>query len=222
MRRSIVLLALAMAAFVAGATGSVRATAPGRNGRIAFRRYFNDAQTRGAIFTINPDGTNERQLTHSHAGILTTEPDWSPNGPWIVFNVWPQADDNRSRIVKIRANGTDRTNLGPSCTAPCLTDVFPQWYGKRIVFQRGLGPSVGKNQGVRDLHDAGRRHACTPDHPTRGGPSRSAALRRSDPDVVTRRNSPRVRPLQAEHRPYGRLHDTSRRIRASTDHPLEA
>src|SRR6266542_1000574 len=33
------------------------ATAPGKNGRIAFRRYFNADHTYGAIFTIKPDGT---------------------------------------------------------------------------------------------------------------------------------------------------------------------
>ena len=36
-----------------------RATFPGKNGRIAFRRYLNDAHTRAAIFTINPDGTRQ-------------------------------------------------------------------------------------------------------------------------------------------------------------------
>ena len=40
------------------------ATVHGRNGRIAFRQYLNNAQTHGAIFTINPDGTGLRQVTH--------------------------------------------------------------------------------------------------------------------------------------------------------------
>ena len=28
-------------------------------GRIAFRRFFDDAQTHGAVFTVNPDGSGE-------------------------------------------------------------------------------------------------------------------------------------------------------------------
>jgi TolB protein len=145
-----VLIAVAMAASVALPAGLARATAPGKNGRIAFRRYFNVAHTRGAIFTINPDGTDERQITYPPRTKLTTEPDWSPNGRWISYDVWPHGDDNRSRIFKIRSNGTRRTNIDSSCVAPCLTDGFQQWGpdGKWIAFQRGLGPSVGVNNVV--------------------------------------------------------------------------
>jgi Tol biopolymer transport system component len=141
------LTAVGTAAFTTVGAVPAYATSSGRNGRIAFRRYFNEAHTRGAIFTVNPDGTAERQVTHSFGMNETTEPDWSPNGRWIVYNVWHQGDDNRSRIFKIRADGTHRVSLAGSCTTPCLTDGFAQWapFGKRIVFQRGLGPSVGEN-----------------------------------------------------------------------------
>jgi hypothetical protein len=43
------------------------ATVPGKNGRIAFRRYFNSDHTKGAIFTINADGSGERRVTHPPA-----------------------------------------------------------------------------------------------------------------------------------------------------------
>ncbi len=127
------------------AGGEAAATAPGSDGRIAFRRYFNAAHTRGAIFTINPDGSGERQITHPRKTILTTEPDWSPNGRWISYDVWPHGDDTRSRMFKIRRNGADRVNLSTSCTAPCRTDGFQQWgpRGNAIAFQRGLGPAAG-------------------------------------------------------------------------------
>jgi hypothetical protein len=39
------------------AQSPAHATTHGRNGRIVFRRYLNDAHTRGALFTINPDHT---------------------------------------------------------------------------------------------------------------------------------------------------------------------
>ena len=35
-----------------------------RNGQIVFRRYFDTDQTKGAIFTMNPDGSHIRQITH--------------------------------------------------------------------------------------------------------------------------------------------------------------
>ena len=38
------------------------------NGQIAFRRYFNADQTKGALFTMNPDGSHIRQITHPPNG----------------------------------------------------------------------------------------------------------------------------------------------------------
>ena len=35
-----------------------------KNGQIVFRRYFNAEQTKGALFTMNPDGSHIRQITH--------------------------------------------------------------------------------------------------------------------------------------------------------------
>src|SRR5829696_4852448 len=35
-----------------------------RNGQIVFRRYFDPDQTKGALFTMNPDGSHIRQITH--------------------------------------------------------------------------------------------------------------------------------------------------------------
>ena len=41
---------------------------PTRNGQIVFRRYFNPEQTKGALFTMNPDGSHIRQITHPPKG----------------------------------------------------------------------------------------------------------------------------------------------------------
>jgi TolB protein len=100
-----------------------------------------------AIFTVDPNGTSERQLTHPGRHRWTTEPNWSPSGRWIVYDVQRHADPENARIFKIRANGTHRHSLDRSCTAPCLSDTFPAWSpgGRRIVFGRALGPSVGTN-----------------------------------------------------------------------------
>lgn len=56
---------------------SVAATVSGRNGRVAFRRFLDKEQTRAAIFTIRPDGSGDRQLTHPPRGVLHLTPDWA-------------------------------------------------------------------------------------------------------------------------------------------------
>lgn len=118
---------------------AAQATAPGKNGSIAFRRYLDAAHRRGEIFTINPNGAGLRRVTHSH-GNLGSEPDWSPNGRWIVYAVYPHGDEGRSRIFKIGPYGADRTKLASTCTGKCAADGYPAWSpsGGRIAFQRGL------------------------------------------------------------------------------------
>jgi Tol biopolymer transport system component len=124
------------------------ATVHGANGRIAYRVYANEAHTRGAIFTVNPDGTRKRQVTHPRPANLTTEPDWSPDGRWIVYTLYKHGNLDRSHLLKIHANGRHHVSLGRSCTRPCLADGFPTWapHGRRIAFQRALGPSSGDDR----------------------------------------------------------------------------
>jgi TolB protein len=112
------------------------ATFQGRNGRIAFRRYLNNRQTRGALFTIRRDGTGLRQLTNPRRGIITDEPDWSPNGRWIVYQ--RENRDGFSRLFKIRADSSSRTYLSTGCGRIC-GDGYASWFpgGKRLALQRG-------------------------------------------------------------------------------------
>jgi TolB protein len=136
-RSVLVAVAIATASIVTGVSPA-HATAPGENGRIVFRRYFNAAQTRGAIFTINPDGTGIRQLTHRGNDLLDTEPDWSPDGKWIAFQ---RVEPGKPvRLFKMRANGTHLTGLAhnPCLAGSCVEDVDPQWSpnGKLILFTR--------------------------------------------------------------------------------------
>jgi TolB protein len=129
----------AIVMLLAGTLGQAHATVRGKNGRIAYRRYLNQAQTRGAIFTIRRNGTGVRQLTHPRRRVVTDEPDWSPNGRWIVYHVETQ---NGSRVFKIRANGSSRKYLSSGCPrlneAGRCGDGYPAWSpnGKRIALQR--------------------------------------------------------------------------------------
>jgi hypothetical protein len=69
------------------------------------------------------------------------------------WTVWvPIAAAEAQQVERTRRKTCSRAEsefLCPSasCTATCLSDAFPGWSpsGKRIVFQRSLGPSVGEN-----------------------------------------------------------------------------
>jgi Tol biopolymer transport system component len=126
----------AMTLMTAGVAAPAHATVPGENGRIAFARYYNDAQTRGVIFTIQPDGTGVQQITHGRKGFPDFKPDWSPDGRWITF--YRQAvicSCKPTRIFKVRANGTHLTQISKD---PSFEDLDPAWSpnGKRIAFTR--------------------------------------------------------------------------------------
>ena len=144
-RRLLISLVVCAATTFAAAMPAV-ATFDGDNGPIAFRRYTNDDHTRGAIFVVRPDGTGGRQLTHPGSAGVSAEPDVSPNGRWVVHSLYRNAQEERSVIKKVRINGTDERTLDQTCTAPCLTDGYPAWApgGRRIAFQRGLGPRAGR------------------------------------------------------------------------------
>jgi TolB protein len=76
-----VLVAIVLASSAAHA--STYATA--KNGRIVFRRHLDTSRTTGAIFTMNPDGSNVKRLTRADGRVNDTEPDWSADGTKIAF-----------------------------------------------------------------------------------------------------------------------------------------
>src|SRR5215203_3182068 len=59
-----------------GTSGGTAST----DGLIVFRRFLDLDLTRSAIFTMNPNGTHVRQITHPPEGWGDYSPAWSPDG----------------------------------------------------------------------------------------------------------------------------------------------
>jgi TolB protein len=142
-RLSVFGLALAI---VSVAARPAAATFPGENGRIAFRRYFNAEQTWGAVFTIKPDGSGERQVTHPQPGFVDRNPDWSPDGRRIAFE---RQSDNYDEVFVVNADGTGLHQLthnrpGKSCDTGGTCNSSPAWSpdGKQITSPARPVPSA--------------------------------------------------------------------------------
>src|ERR687890_1336945 len=96
-----------------------------RNGQIVFRRYFDPDQTKGAIFTMNPDGSHIRQITHPPKGWLDNLPAWSPDGKRIAFQRL-KTDTGAIRIMVVNPD-TGNTRTVVPCTGRCLYAIDPEF-----------------------------------------------------------------------------------------------
>src|SRR5215217_4989794 len=65
------------------------------DGLVAFRRYLDLDLTQSAIFTMYPNGTHIRQITHPPKGFSDGSPAWSPDGTKVAF--YRQAIDDERR-----------------------------------------------------------------------------------------------------------------------------
>jgi TolB protein len=124
-----------------------QATFPDQNGRIAFRRFLNEDRSWGAVFTINPDGTDERQVTFPDDGFVDRNPDVSPDGRRIAFE---REGADYDEVFVVDVDGSNLTWL--TRHAPdqfCLEfsghcSGSPAWTpdGRHIVFTSAEGPPV--------------------------------------------------------------------------------
>ena len=123
---------LAVLALLAGLVlaGPAQGTFPGPNGRIAFADF-----NTGQLYSINPDGTGLRQLTHVAAPAVAADPDWSPDGRRIAFS----SDlSGEPRLYVMDRDGSHQRLVFSELSG--YADFRPQYTpgGGRLVFARCL------------------------------------------------------------------------------------
>jgi Tol biopolymer transport system component len=96
-----------------------------RNGRIAFSTGFifanPDLSTHSQVFTVNPDGSNVRQLTHTPDGVVAGDPVYSPRGARIAYV------DNGSGNFEIWLMNADGSGKHPIIGRPGVDYFTPAW-----------------------------------------------------------------------------------------------
>ena len=108
------------------ATTAPRATSiPASVNLIAFQSARNGGNF--DIYTIKPDGTDERRLTDSPGN--DQFPSWSPDGRMIAFS---SDRDGQNEIYVMNADGSNQTRIAPHSEE----DLVPRWShdGKSIAF----------------------------------------------------------------------------------------
>lgn len=92
--------------------------------------FANDGAGALEIFSVNPDGTDLRQLTSN--AFWDTDPSWSPDAGKVAFSSNRDGDDDIWVIDATEGDPINRTNLGDG------RDVQPEWSrdGNKIVFVR--------------------------------------------------------------------------------------
>jgi Tol biopolymer transport system component len=133
---------VAAASLVLAGGGS--ATPPGQNGLISYRPYFDPDHSTGALFVVNPDGTDPTQITDPGAGNLDTNQNWSPDGREIVYE--HDTADGSSSIWIVDALGANPHEIvscpGSGVLVNCAGVFNPSWSpdGNWIAFELVLGP----------------------------------------------------------------------------------
>jgi hypothetical protein len=119
-RRSVAIAATVAACLLAPAPA--QATFPGANGKIAF-------QSGGDIWTMNPDGSNQVNLTSD--ATAQGSPSWSPDGTRIAY-------DQGTQTFTMLADGTNRT-LADDGFGNIRNRRDPAWSpdGTRVAFTNG-------------------------------------------------------------------------------------
>jgi Tol biopolymer transport system component len=128
-RRSAVVGAIVGGLILVGAAPSAHATFPGANGRIAFLLYDHGSD----IYTMNPDGSDVRRLTHFAPEHSAGNENWSPDGSMIVFERTNRG--HQHKIWLMDADGSNQHLLFPD---PWFEDHTPSFSpdGTKVLFSR--------------------------------------------------------------------------------------
>lgn len=112
------------------------ATAPGRDGRIAYSG--DDGTGHFQLFTVRPDGTGRRQLTHVSGDQNAVFPDWAPNGRRLALTI---QTGELSQLYTIRADGTGLHKIFSDRTH---SYDQPRWSpdGRRLAYTTSLPGGV--------------------------------------------------------------------------------
>ena len=127
------------------------ATTRGPNGMIAYAEETTPEHFQ--IFTIGADGSSRTQITHA---VSAQNPDWSPNGEHIVFELEGKDSAN---IATMSANGNGVRKLTPNGFQG-QPSYSPD--GKLIVYERDLGPTDNGLWIMRDDGSEQRRLTRNP------------------------------------------------------------
>jgi len=143
MKTSLVGLLVALIV-VAVATTEATATAPGKNGSIVYRTYFDLQHSRGAIFTMGDDGSAKKQISHPPRGTVDDQPAWAPDGSLVVFTRC--APDLPCHVFAVRPDGSGTRQLGKPCAAGAHENTCPDDEdasfspgSRKIVFTQSTG-----------------------------------------------------------------------------------
>jgi len=132
---SLILTTSVVAALLCSAIPA-HATFPGKNGRIAFVLGPD-------IYTMNPDGSDVRQLTNLGPDNAASWESWSPDGKLIVFSEFPPPDFT-GQLWLMNSDGRNQHLL---LAEPGIMEVRASFSpdGKSIVFSRGrhINPDGG-------------------------------------------------------------------------------
>jgi Tol biopolymer transport system component len=140
-RRSTILLGVAIV-LLAASIPTVSADAVA-NGRLAFVTSEADQPQ---VFTINPDGSGQTQVTDRPDGAGENGLSWAPDGSSLLVVL----SASRDIMYTMRPDGGDLRRISPPCTGHCLGDDEPAFTrsGTRIAFNRAFGPVTNDNAAV--------------------------------------------------------------------------
>jgi Tol biopolymer transport system component len=131
------LVVLAVAALTAVLTNPASGTFPGKNGRIDFIfAPSNPANMLGNVYTMNPNGSDVRQVTSLPPNTFANNASWSPDGRQIVFAESPP-QSAPAQLWLMNADGTN-LHLLLSDPNPNYGDYEPSFSpdGRAVVFTR--------------------------------------------------------------------------------------